>query len=600
MHMNRREFLQVVSSSALLAGALPPRLFAAGDPGNADFAVRGFEFSGTGMWQWKSIDRALEIMERLGFNTLINDLPDFIVWPKACFSADFMYARNPVRTVLTCNGRNYVREVARRAARKKIRVFLEAKEIWYPDGLVELHPELMEVKGVVCPTHPFWWSYEKARYAELIEEVPEIAGVVVSAGSRESKVTIAVHNCPCERCRSCDPAAWHENLVRSIHKPLQAAGKCLVVRDLAYGRSEQDAVVDSCGKVSKDIVISLTNTPHHYLPPFPDNPRIGQTNGSPQWVEFDTVGQFAGMGVFPVSLVEDMQRRLGHARRNGVEGVWFRADVEFVSDSSVFSTPNLLNLFGASLLSGGGVNQDVDRIYETWLSYGLLDPLKTESQQGAPVQVRPAERERFKDFMRASWKVMEKTLYVRGLVLTDGTGQFPDSVDRAFDNMLVLHGRDDWEPGASKRIDLTQENLRIVLEEKEQAEREAAQLPGILDLEKTQLPAELKASLATMMELYQLYVQGYRRCTAACFLAKNAAASRDAADIDAAIRAVDELAAYRRDADRRLRNTRVPHYVHRMLDLGPVDRLTADIRGKMAAIRAAGIPAAALGSAPSA
>ena len=601
MNVDRRTFLQIVSSSALLAGALPTRIFTAEKlgkladaSGKPDFAIRGFEFCGTGMWQWKSIDRALDIMEHLGFNTLIvhqNDLPDFIVWPHAYFPTDFMYARNPVRTVLTCNGRNHLREVVRRAARKNIQVLLEAKEIGYPDGLIELHPELMEIKGVVCPTHPFWWGYERERYAEVLKEVPGLAGIMISAGTRESKVSIAARTCTCERCRSYDPATWYTNLIRSIHEPLQAEKKLLVVRDFAYSRAEQNLVVDACSKVSKDVVVSLKNTPHDFYPVFPDNPRIGNTGGNPQWVEFDTIGQYSGMGVFPVSLVEDMQKRLRHCRKQGATGVWFRADVEFVSDSSVFNSPNILNMFGASLLSGA-VEQDLGNVYRAWLAYGLLDPMKTESEQPDPVPMAAAEMERYKDFMTASWSVIEKTLYVRGLVFTDGTGQFPDSVDRAFDNMLVLHQRDDWEPGASKRVELTDENLKAIFEEKEQAEREVAQLPKILQLEQSQLPAELRASLETMLDLYQRYVQGYKRCTVACFTIKKAEQSRATADIAAAERAAGQLAAYRQETASRLKGIRIPHYVHRLFALGPLDRLTTDIHKKVAVIQAIGTPAA--------
>ena len=186
---------------------------------------------------------------------------------------------------------------------------------------------------------------------------------------------------------------------------------------------------------------------------------------------------------------------------------------------------------------------------------------------------------------------MEKTLYVRGLVFTDGTGQFPDSVERAFDNMLALHGRDDWEPGASKRVEPTEENLKAIFEEKEQAEREAERLPGILDLPSARLPGELKASLAAMLELYALYARGYRRCAEACFRAKKAMASHGAGDAEAAGRAADRLAAYREELAGLMRGTRAPHFVHRMLDTGPLDRLAADIREKLSAAQTA--PAAA-------
>jgi hypothetical protein len=45
--------------------------------------------------------------------------------------------------------------------------------------------------------------------------------------------------------------------------------------------------------------------------------------------------------------------------------------------------------------------------------------------------------------------------------------------------MLVhIHGRDDWEKGASARVQATDENIAAVLEEKEQALREVKLLPA--------------------------------------------------------------------------------------------------------------------------
>jgi hypothetical protein len=537
------------------------------------------------MWQWESVDRALSVMEGLGLNTLIlyqNNLADFVAWPRKYLSEKVMYDRWPVRTDLTATGRDYLREVGRRAARRKMRFFIETKEIWYPDGIVEFNPQVIEVRGIVCPTHPFWWEFERAKYAELLDQVPEIDGVIVSPGTRESMASIAVHNCTCARCRSYDPAIWYENLVRAMHEPIQARGKQLVVRDFTYSREEQNLLVDGCCRVSDDIVVALKNTPQDFCPTFADNPRIGNTKGNTQWVEFDAWGQFAGMGLFPCSVVEDMQRRLRHSLQNGVKGVWFQADCEFVSDSSVFNSHNLLNVFGGGMLSQN-VEQKLNDVYSAWLTHGVLDPLKSESMNGEPVPVRQADMDRFRNFMQASWSVIEKTIYVRGLSLTDGTGQFPQSVERAF---YYLRERDDWEPGASKRVEVTEENLAIIFAEKGQAEREAAALPGILSLDQMQLPDDLKASLETMLDLYQRYVAGFKHCTVACFAAQRAINTRRPGDVEAAKMAVDGLRTYRTTTARYLETTYFPHYVYRLFDLSCVDRLADEVLQKMVAVTA--------------
>jgi hypothetical protein len=556
----------------------------------SDFAIRGVEMHSrsrfqTGSWRWKSIDRVLGIMERHDLNALIFhqvDLTDWLVLPRAYFSPETMRTRYPARLAQVENARSHIREVVRRAAEKGVGFYLEVKEMWYPDELIELHPEVMEVKGVVCPTHPFWWDFIRAKYTELVEEVPGIAGVIMSPGSRESKLTLAVRNCPCERCRSYDPAAWYASIIRSTYEPLKARGKALAIRDFAFSRTDQNFILNACSAVSGDVIMAMKNTPHDYYPTFPDNPRIGRANGHPQWIEFDCWGQYFGMGFFPVSVVEDMQRRLRHGKASGADGVWFRTDLEVINDQSVFNSFDTLNLMGGALLSTQ-IEQDLDHVYRAWLGFGIPDPLKSESEQGSPAPVAAEHLGQFRDFMKASWAVMEGTLYVRGLVFTEGSCQFPVSVDRAFSNMLVFQGREDWEPGANRRVEPTEENIRIIFAEKQRAMEEVKRLPDILKIDQTSLPDELKAAVRTMLDLYAFYVRGYCLCTFGCILTRKAEKTRTPADIAAASAAADALVAYREEVVRRFAGTYYTDHVYWLFEVGHLDTLIADIRGKLAA-----------------
>lgn len=556
-----------------------------------DFAVRGFEFCDnsrfqTGMWRWKMIDRALALMRQLDFNTFIfhqNDLSDWVSRPRAYFPPALSRARWPVRYANVENGKSHLREVIRKAGEQGVQFFIEVKEMSFPEELLEVHPEVMVVKGTPCPTHPFWWDFIRAKYREIVEDLPGLGGVIVSAGTRESKLSLAVHACPCERCRTYAPSDWYANIVRAIHEPLQARGKTLVVRDFAYDRTEQNLVVDACSRVSERIVVALKNTPHDFYPPFPDNPRIGTVGRHPQWIEFDAWCQFSGMGFIPVSVAGDIQRRLRHARALGAVGAMWRVDLELISDASVFNSLNLVNVFAAGMLARN-VDESLDNIYDAWLAYGIADHLKPESEQPPPCPIVPAERGRFRRFMEASWNAVVKSLYVRGFIFTDGTCQFPFSVDHAFFVMLTFQGRDDWEPGASRRIAPTAENVEAVLREKQEAEAEVAALPGILGLETLTLPENLRASYRQLLSLYQLYVRGLARSCAACFRTRRAQVTRAPADVDAALRAAAELAAYGDEVERRLQGTYYPHYVYWYFDLGYLRRLAADAHAKAAAL----------------
>jgi len=109
-----------------------------------------------------------------------------------------------------------------------------------------------------------------------------------------------------------------------------------------------------------------------------------------------------------------------------------------------------------------------------------------------------------------------------------------------------------------------------------------AGLAGVLQPESLGLPADLRASLVSMLGLYRLYVQGFRRAAAACFGAKRALATRAPADIAAAKAAAADLTALANESAAELAKTDPAHFVWRLLDPAPARRLAADVREKMA------------------
>jgi hypothetical protein len=281
------------------------------------------------------------------------------------------------------------------------------------------------------------------------------------------------------------------------------------------------------------------------------------------------------LGFFPCSVVEDMQRRLSHCRKNRVTGVWLRTDWEVITEASVFNSFNLLNLFGGGILSAK-VDEELDSVYRAWLDYGLLSPMKSESCQERPIPVTSSAVKPLIEFMRASWSVMEKSVYVRGHLFHED-GMFPSSLERAFEMMTVIHGRDEWEPGASKLVEPTEENLKIIFDEKEKALQEVKKLVSILNLETLKLPEQLAGELRIILDLYELYVRGFACCARSCFLAKRALNTRNASDIEKTRESLKILSGYRDEVTQHLENTSYPHYVYWLLDVERLDLLIEDI-----------------------
>ncbi len=551
------------------------------------FAFRNLEFHSSRMWQWAQVEEALDFMAAQGLNGLIfhqNDLIDQLVVPTRYFSDELMLKRWPVRLHTIENNRQYINKVVRAAAARKIAFFLQVKELWFPDGLMEFFPHLRNADGSLCPNNPFWWEFLEEKMNELLAVLPGLAGVVVSAGTRESKVSISTNTCMCEVCHTTTPVDWYARLLETMFKPLDAHGKLLAVRDFSYSAAQQGHMIRAAAECSDRIVISLKNTPHDYYPTFPDNPAIGRVGGLRQWIEFDTWGQFYGLGFFPASVAEDMQQRMLHCRAEGAVGISLRTDWEVITEGSSFNSLNMLNVFAGAAISSN-LDAGLDDVCRSWAARGLRSALKSGSRLCRPsVPANARAFEKLRAFMRASWSVIEKTVFIRGHVFNEDC-MFPDTVAKGFDEMVKIHGMDDWKPGASALVAVNAENIALILAEKEAAVREAAALPGILEMDRLGLEAELAAELREMLDLYGYYVEGFSHCARVCYLTRLAAQTPGEGEMGQADAAICGLADFSKRLAARLVGTEYPHYVYWLLDHLRLESLAMDAAGSMRAAR---------------
>ncbi|NHN34911.1 hypothetical protein [Paenibacillus agricola] len=550
------------------------------------FELRGLEIHNARMWRWSAVERALEFMAETDLNALIfhqNDIIDNLVFPKAYFTQELMYTRWPLRRSTIVSSQLYIRQVIKKAKSMGIGFYFEVKELWYPDNLLEIFPHLRTPEGKVCPTDPFWFEFLEVKIRELIEVLPDFAGIIMSPATRESKVSIAANSCSCERCQTTDNGEWYKQLLQAMHKPLSEADKTLVVRDFTYTVEEQGSVVDAASAVSKDIVVALKNVPHDFWPTFPNNARIGHTGGLRQWVEFDVWGQYCGLGVFPCSLVEDLQQRIQFCRDQGVSGVWFRTDWELMNETSAFNSLNMVNLYGGALLAGNPLI-DVDHIYEAWAQKGLYTSMSPESSwREAVIPASPDAVDKLKAFMKASWSVIEKTLYTRGHVFQYSSKISP-TLNDFFYVIYSYHSRDQWEPGASENVRLTDENLRAIIAEKQAAVDEVGQLRSILQPESLGIPQSFIEEIDTTLDLFQFYVKTFYFAVKASFLARKALETKQSDDILAAHASTEELTTFRKELTIRMADTLYPFYMYWMLDENLLLSLETDIYKQLNAV----------------
>lgn len=547
---------------------------------------RGFEMCNNHMWKWETIVRTLDFMERYHMNALIFhqfDLLDQVVLPEKYFNEEEMWAYWPIRYCAIGTNTQYIRKVIREARERDIDFYFEVKEIWYPEALLDKYPGLRKESGHICATDPFWFEFLRDKIQELTRKFPDMAGVIVSPATRESKVTISANQCKCERCRNTIPQDWYDQYLRAVYEPLKEAGKKLVVRDFAYTTGAQSAVLEATLGCGEDIIIALKNVPHDFWPTFPDNPAIPLYRDRKVWIEYDAWGQYCGVGVFPCELVRDMRKRFANCEKNGCSGMWVRTDWELLDESSCMNTFSMLNLIGAAMLAEDSNCPD-DEIYNAWVNYGLMSPLKEESRQCLPASPNAEDAAlRLRRFMETAYDVLMKTLYVRGHVF-NYSSRFQHGCQSIYNVMNVYHQRIQWDPESAEDIRPTRKNIQIVLEEKYLAMKEVKRLSEILDVDTLGLPEGLTEDIREILDLYSYYVEGFYHMAKVYFGIRKLIENKEDGDYAWVMSATEELEQFCILLEERLKGRHYPFYVYWVMDVEELKLLGNDVRHQLSAI----------------
>jgi hypothetical protein len=231
---------------------------------------------------------------------------------------------------------------------------------------------------------------------------------------------------------------WQHNILMGIYKPLHEHGKKLVVREFSYHSDEQDGIRVGLLDMPEDVIISIKNVPQDYYQTFPNNKLIGHVGNHEQWIEYETMGEYYGWGMTPVSMIEDIRYRLKYCLQNGASGISTRIDWEAVPNISTFETSNKLNLYAIAQLA---VNVDTPSrdIYTKWLvEENML-------KEGCGPDATKASIDFVERIFSKTWSIMSKTPYLCGAVFMNNS-KIPVSVDNADFITFEHHGIQKWFP----------------------------------------------------------------------------------------------------------------------------------------------------------
>jgi len=446
---------------------------------NHSFTTRALELHSLYAWDFEWIMKTMDFIESHGMNTLIlhrNDFIDLIVYPGKYFGCPDrkydnmlerygeifrkLYKYTPTRRSSPYQRYGFLKRVLEEASRRGIGVYIENKELYFPDIILEFYPHLVK-NGKICANDPFWWEFTRVKYQEFFEDFPDIAGIITAPATGESRVSIKSNRCECELCKNTKKETWFSNLLYAMYEPIHKAGRKLVVRDFVFDPAAHKEISSVMEKLPGDVVISLKNTPHDYYPTFPLNNRIGNVGDHEQWIEFDAMGQYFGWGIGIADLTEDYKTRFQKVKEKGASGIIIRTDWESLDGHSAFRTPNKINLYAGAALSCN-VNENTENIYyrylmeEGWFSESADDFQKAK----AALWVQ--------SLYSRTWPVIEKTLYVNDCVFSDSSLS-PVTLEHAYWLALEKNSLRDWVKSKWDALNPEKDILEKNLAEKDYA-----------------------------------------------------------------------------------------------------------------------------------
>ena len=164
------------------------------DGQNRSFEVRALELHSQYAWDYNWIIKTMDFMKNLDFNTLVlhrNDFIDLIIYPGKYFGYEGnardtifetyshifrkLYRYTPTRRSGPYQRRAFLKRVLEQAKRRGIDVYIENKELYFPDILLEFYPNLVH-NGHICATDPFWLEFLRVKYRDIFSGISRGGG----------------------------------------------------------------------------------------------------------------------------------------------------------------------------------------------------------------------------------------------------------------------------------------------------------------------------------------------------------------------------------------------------------------------------------------
>lgn len=415
--------------------------------------------------------------------------------------------RRPERESEIREAKDHLRRIVSEAKSWGIDFYLSVTEFNVPARLIEVAPELFHTNESGFPVLKFdmpeTWEFYRAKFREMMEDFPEMAGVELwTAEAMDPSI-----------CHVEDPEAWPltRRLEFMYDQTLQAMDEAgrqdarVVCSMFIHHRDGERAYEPLCGKLPERCEGRMKMQVEDYYRFNSPTTLAGKISPGREWIEFDPGGEHRGDWIGWIACHPDyIHERMTHYFDRGVRN--------FICRIRGFSPGPHSRLVGDYDVLHGVQSIKYDAFFKwCWdIDMPLEEIWRLCKPTGYPDDML--------EFYRLSEALSDKTQYVKQCLTNNNHATFLGSIEHyamKFENNNV-YGNEALKE-REQVLEPIEENLKLIVEEKEEAVAIAERMQQILKSCRAALPEADYDVLQRTMDYQEQCARVFRYHTEAYF-----------------------------------------------------------------------------------
>ena len=381
-----------------------------------------------------------------------------------------------------------VNEACEKAHKAGIKTYVWHHELEVPPNFLELYPEICNEYGDAEVTHPIIRDFLENKLDDFFSEYPLIDGIILTL--HETRIPLLKL-----KNQKLDKKDRVKYVTQILYDKCKELGKELIVRTFASIEEDYEMMLCAFEEISTDLLVMDKWTQFDWSLTAPHNQFFNKVKNNPLFIETDIFGEFFGKGRLPLMLKEHIKEKIEYCEKFSPAGYVSRVDRGVRHPFGEVNEVNI-NIMNAYLN-----NEDVDSAIEAFFS---------EKYPNAAKEVMA--------LMERTEHILKKIIYLKGYYFSE-LSAFP-TLNHSKNHFYFEMMREDYNIASEEWFvpkNWQRGSIDSIIDEKESAKKEAAELLGKLEALKDKITqndyenlwtkfANLKYVAAIWLELTKCFI----------------------------------------------------------------------------------------------